>query len=59
MKILLIICMIAATTGSYAQVKKEAVKSTICKGTAKTGKPCKRKTRDISGYCFSHKPKSK
>ncbi len=36
------------------QAPKTAVLATICKGTTKQGQPCKRHTKDVSGYCFNH-----
>ena len=37
-------------------VKKEVVESTQCNGISKsTNKQCKRKTKDLSGKCYSHK----
>ena len=36
-------------------VKTEETKSVICSGTTKSNKPCKNKTKDVSGFCHHHK----
>ena len=36
-------------------VKNEDTKSVVCTGTTKSNKPCKNKTKDVSGFCHHHR----
>ena len=36
-------------------VKNEDTKSVVCAGTTKSNKPCKNKTKDVSGFCHHHR----
>ena len=36
-------------------VKNVDTKSVVCSGTTQKNKPCKNKTKDVSGFCHNHR----
>ena len=36
-------------------VKNVNTKSVVCSGTTQKNKPCKNKTKDVSGFCHNHR----